>query len=67
MWIERTTYTIESSLPGILRWFEVKKIESVQISPIEHACETVNAKNHELRNLVMDPEPVLKLTQSLQG
>ena len=54
-------------MPGILRWFEVNKIESVQISPIEHACETVNAKNHELRTLIMDPEPVLKLTQSLQG
>ena len=67
LWIERTTYQIESPLPGILRWFEVCQTESIQVSPIEHACETVQAKNQELRTLIMDPEPVLKLTQSLQG
>ena len=67
LWIERTTYKIESPLPGILRWFEVCKTESLHVSPIEHACETVHAKNQELRTLIMDPEPVLKLTQSLQG
>ena len=67
LWIERTTYHIESPLPGILRWFEVIKIDTIHISPIEHACETISAKNIELRNLISDPEPVLKLTQSLQG
>lgn len=67
LWIERTTYKIASVLPGILRWFEVVQTESIHVSPIQHACETVKAKNEELRNLIADPEPVLKLTQSLQG
>ena len=67
LWIERTTYHIESPLPGILRWFEVLKTEILHISPIDHACETISAKNNELRNLISDPDPVLKLTQSLQG
>ena len=67
LWIERTTYQIESPLPGILRWFEVMKTDIMHISPIDHACETITAKNIELRNLIRDPDPVLKLTQSLQG
>lgn len=67
LWIERTTYHIESPLPGILRWFEVIKTDIVHISPIDHACETITAKNSELRTLISDPDPVLKLTQSLQG
>uniref|UniRef100_A0A8C4X026 Dedicator of cytokinesis 1 n=1 Tax=Eptatretus burgeri TaxID=7764 RepID=A0A8C4X026_EPTBU len=32
MWIERTTYTIEYELPGILRWFEV--ISTSTVSPL---------------------------------
>ena len=43
------------------------KTEILHISPIDHACETISAKNNELRNLISDPDPVLKLTQSLQG
>ncbi len=69
MWLERTSYWTSSSLPGILRWFEVARSETREIAPIEYACEIVSAKNNELREMSADPctvHPVLKLTQSLQ-
>ena len=33
------------------RWFEVEKVAVDEITPIDHACETVAAKNAELRHL----------------
>ena len=81
MWVERSTFKTSSSLPGILRWFEVISVTTENISPIQHACEMVGNKNAELRQLTMtESQPqlfsdhnhlsssnVLKLTQSLQG
>ena len=82
LWVERSTYKTSSSLPGILRWFEVISVATENISPIQHACEMVSNKNEELRQLTMaesqihissestlisSPTTVLKLTQSLQG
>lgn len=50
--MERSTYRTVSPLPGILRWFEVESVANEEISPIEHACETVANKNAELRHLM---------------
>ena len=53
------------------RWFEVEKVAVDEITPIDHACETVAAKNAELRHLAATAESCknsgLKLTQTLQG
>ena len=53
------------------RWFEVEKVAVDEIAPIDHACETVAAKNAELRHLATTAENSknsgLKLTQILQG
>ena len=68
LWLERTTYWSSSNLPGILRWFEVARSETHEIAPVEYACETVSAKNKELREMTNDPasvQPIIKLTQSL--
>ena len=81
MWVERSTFKTSSSLPGILRWFEVVAVTTENISPIQHACEMVGNKNAELRQLTMTESQqqlfsdhnhhsssnVLKLTQCLQG
>lgn len=72
LWIERSTLTIASKLPGILRWFEVVKKEVTEISPLAHACETVENMNRELERLVtsynLEPsKPISPLSMRLQG
>ncbi|XP_076363419.1 dedicator of cytokinesis protein 3-like isoform X2 [Tachypleus tridentatus] len=72
LWIERTTLTIGSRLPGILRWFEVTDRQVEEISPIAHACETVDHMNKELRRLIAqytnDPKrSISPLSMRLQG
>ncbi|KAG8186361.1 hypothetical protein JTE90_026781 [Oedothorax gibbosus] len=72
LWIERTTLTIASQLPGILRWFEVVEWHLVELSPITHACETVEHMNRELRKLIAQytAEPrrsISPLSMRLQG
>ncbi len=54
LWIERTCVTIEENnyLPGILRAFQVYDSVVSQISPLEHACETVQAMNSSLSKLI---------------
>ncbi|KAJ7386091.1 Dedicator of cytokinesis protein 3 [Desmophyllum pertusum] len=52
LWLERTTYTICSPLPGILRWFQITSSESVEISPLLNAVETVESKNKELNRII---------------
>lgn len=52
LWLERTTYTIASPLPGILRWFQITSSESVEISPLLNAVETVESKNKELDRII---------------
>ncbi|XP_045138104.1 dedicator of cytokinesis protein 1-like [Portunus trituberculatus] len=51
--IERTTLEITYPLPGILRWFPVKHVETVELSPLENAIETMTQTNIEVRMLVI--------------
>lgn len=44
--------TISSSLPGILRWFEVIHSATEEVPPIRFACETMETVNAELRLLI---------------
>ncbi|KFB45954.1 AGAP004320-PA-like protein [Anopheles sinensis] len=69
---ERTIMRTTDPLPGILRWFPVKSTETVMISPIEMAIETVDAKNRAIRELVLehqnDPRiPVHSLSAVIKG
>ncbi|XP_066284414.1 dedicator of cytokinesis protein 3-like isoform X2 [Branchiostoma lanceolatum] len=52
MWLERTIMVTTSTLPGILKWFEVKSVQVVEISPIETAIQTMDNMNKELRSLI---------------
>lgn len=61
-----------SQLPGILRWFEVVESHVIELSPITHACETVEHMNKELRKLIAQytAEPrrsISPLSMRLQG
>ncbi|XP_042193007.1 dedicator of cytokinesis protein 1 isoform X3 [Callorhinchus milii] len=72
MWIERTTYVTEYKLPGILRWFEVKSVSTVEISPLENAIETMQLTNEKITNMVQqhmnDPNlPINPLSMLLNG
>uniref|UniRef100_A0A182VY32 Signaling protein n=1 Tax=Anopheles minimus TaxID=112268 RepID=A0A182VY32_9DIPT len=69
---ERTIMRTTDPLPGILRWFPVKFTETIMISPIEMAIETVDAKNRAIRDLVLehqnDPRiPVHSLSAVIKG
>ena len=52
LWIERTCCQIEHPLPGVLRMFEVVSTQVTQVSPIEHATETIENMNTELSKLI---------------
>ena len=52
LWIERTVLVTSSSLPGILRWFEVVDKSEREIPPVQYACETMDNVNKELRQLI---------------
>uniref|UniRef100_G1NWY2 Dedicator of cytokinesis 1 n=1 Tax=Myotis lucifugus TaxID=59463 RepID=G1NWY2_MYOLU len=72
MWIERTVYTTAYKLPGILRWFEVKSVFMVEISPLENAIETMQLTNDKLDSMVQqhleDPSlPINPLSMFLTG
>ncbi|XP_044152045.1 dedicator of cytokinesis protein 1 [Bufo gargarizans] len=72
MWIERTTYATAYKLPGILRWFEVKSVNTVEISPLENAIETMQLTNEKINNMVQqhmnDPNmPINPLSLLLNG
>ncbi|XP_072413688.1 dedicator of cytokinesis protein 1 isoform X1 [Chiloscyllium punctatum] len=72
MWIERTTYVTAYKLPGILRWFEVKSVSMVEISPLENAIETMQLTNEKISNMVQqhmnDPSlPINPLSMLLNG
>lgn len=72
LWIERTTLTITSCLPGILRWFEIIEKHVEELSPIVHACESIEHMNQELRRLIgqysTDPRrSISPLSMRLQG
>ncbi|CAJ0966421.1 unnamed protein product [Ranitomeya imitator] len=72
MWIERTTFSIAYKLPGILRWFEVKSVNMVEISPLENAIETMQLTNEKINDMVQqhmnDPNlPINPLSLLLNG
>ncbi|XP_015202316.1 dedicator of cytokinesis protein 1 isoform X1 [Lepisosteus oculatus] len=72
MWIERTTYVTAYKLPGILRWFEVRSVSMVEISPLENAIETMQLTNEKINNMVQrhlnDPNlPINPLSMLLNG
>ena len=72
MWIERTIYTTAYKLPGILRWFEVKSVFMVEISPLENAIETMQLTNDKISSMVQqhldDPGlPINPLSMLLNG
>lgn len=56
LWLERTTLVTGSSLPGILRWFEVVERTVEEITPVQFACETMETVNRELRQLISQYE-----------
>ncbi|KFU92795.1 Dedicator of cytokinesis protein 1, partial [Chaetura pelagica] len=70
MWIERTIYVTAYKLPGILRWFEVKSVFMVEISPLENAIETMQLTNDKINNMqhLNDPNlPINPLSMLLNG
>ncbi|CAG2177256.1 unnamed protein product, partial [Oppiella nova] len=73
LWIERTCCQIEHQLPGVLRMFEVVATHVTQVSPIEHACETIENMNAELSKLISSfttdakYESISPLSMRLQG
>ncbi|XP_058045004.1 dedicator of cytokinesis protein 1 isoform X3 [Ahaetulla prasina] len=72
MWIERTIYVTAYKLPGILRWFEVKSVFMIEISPLENAIETMQLANDKINNMVQqhlnDPNlPINPLSMLLNG
>lgn len=72
LWIERSILTTSCKLPGILRWSEVISKKVIEVSPIEHACETVEKMVRELEKLVtsynQEPgKPIHPLSMRLQG
>ncbi|XP_052869684.1 dedicator of cytokinesis protein 1 [Anopheles cruzii] len=69
---ERTIMRTTDPLPGILRWFPVKCCETVTITPLEMAIETMDTKNRAIRDLVLehqsDPRiPVHSLSAIIKG
>nr|CAD7605379.1 unnamed protein product [Timema genevievae] len=52
LWVERTLLITSSSLPGILRWFEVVEKSVEEVAPVQYACETMDNVNKELRQLI---------------
>lgn len=51
LWIERTSMTTKDSFPGKLRWFEVETQNSIELSPIETAIDTLTVKNKEILSM----------------
>lgn len=63
---------IDTPLPGILRWFEVTSRSTEEIPPVKYACETMQAVEKELRQLIkiytIEPKRNLNpFTMRLQG
>ncbi|XP_037792049.1 dedicator of cytokinesis protein 4-like [Penaeus monodon] len=72
LWIERTTYTTECELPGILKWFEVVEQRIEQLCPPQYACETVERNNKQIRQVMQhyraNPQDNIQpFTMRLQG
>nr|XP_006826015.1 PREDICTED: dedicator of cytokinesis protein 1 [Saccoglossus kowalevskii] len=71
-WLQRTYYKTKYKLPGILRWFEVVKETTKEVSPLEHAVETMEEQNDKLNSKIKqhiaDPNvPLNPLSMQLNG
>ncbi|XP_072025453.1 dedicator of cytokinesis protein 3-like [Amphiura filiformis] len=72
LWVERTIVRTTEPLPGLLRWVEIEKSDTVEIKPILNAIEAMEEKNKDLQNKVemcrVDPESNnIQISQALQG
>uniref|UniRef100_A0A8C9N770 Dedicator of cytokinesis 2 n=1 Tax=Serinus canaria TaxID=9135 RepID=A0A8C9N770_SERCA len=72
MWIERTTFRTAYPLPGILRWFVVTSTDTIIISPLENAIETMMKTNEKIMSEINrhqnDPSlPINPLSMLLNG
>ncbi|XP_067134875.1 dedicator of cytokinesis protein 1-like [Centruroides vittatus] len=72
MWLERTNLITAYLLPGILRWFQVTSQETIEISPLENAIESMESTNNKIKNSVLqhraDPSlPINPLSMLLNG
>ncbi|XP_064633276.1 dedicator of cytokinesis protein 3-like isoform X3 [Lineus longissimus] len=71
--LERTTMKISTKLPGLLKYFEVVKSNTINLSPIETAIDTMENMNAELHTLIStysgsNPEKNINpLTMRLHG
>ncbi|XP_071089559.1 dedicator of cytokinesis protein 1-like isoform X4 [Haliotis cracherodii] len=52
MWLERTNLITEYPLPGIVGWYPVTRIETVAVSPLESAIETIESTNKKLSSAI---------------
>lgn len=73
LWIERTIYTTEKPLPGILRMFQVVSTQVTYLTPIENASESIENMNNQLLKLITQysneatrPESISILSMRLQ-
>lgn len=71
IWLERTTLETAYMLPGILRWFAVIRVHTVEVSPLQNAIETMEATNTKIRDIVLqhraDPSLALNPLSMLLG
>ena len=72
LWVGRYMLKIKKQLPDILPWSEVISQEYIEISPINHAIETISSMNLELTKLILNyssepSKPISPLTMRLQG
>lgn len=72
LWVGRYVLKLSKQLPDILPWSEVKSQDYFEISPINHAIETISSMNLELSKLILsyknEPNKQLSpLTMRLQG
>ncbi|KAG8178683.1 hypothetical protein JTE90_011611 [Oedothorax gibbosus] len=72
MWLERTNLVTTYPLPGILRWFPVTSQQSIEISPLENAIETMEMTNRRILSLVLQHRanpllPINPLSMLLNG
>ena len=49
--LERTILTTSTSLPGVMRWFEVIQCSTVVLSPVEVAIDNMESMNRKLELL----------------
>ncbi|XP_028968827.1 dedicator of cytokinesis protein 1 [Galendromus occidentalis] len=72
MWVERKSLEIAHPLPGLLRWFAVIRTKTDEVSPIQHAIETMEKTNYKLIESIQQQKcdsstPLSPFTMKLSG